>query len=379
MLRGGAASLAPVVDLHAILKVAVQGGASDVHLKSGLPPLFRINGGLVPLRNAPRLEPAGLHHLVQSMLSAEQRATFETDLEVDFAYMVPELGRFRVNAFHQRGYSGLVMRVIATDVKTIGELDLPKVLEKIAMEHRGLVLVTGATGSGKSTTLAALINHINTTRTAHIITAEDPIEFLFRDKRSIINQREVGNDVRSFNRALRSAMRQDPDVILVGEMRDAETIETAMTAADTGHLVLSTLHTVDAVETVNRIIGVFPPHQHTQIRHGLASSLKAIISQRLLKRADGRGRVAAMEVMVCTSRIKELLSEEGRILELREAIAQGAVGYDMQTFDQSLMQLLKRGLITKDEALKNCTNPDDFKLRLQGVQGTSDTAWESFE
>ena len=368
-----------MADLHAILKVAVQGGASDVHLKSGLPPLFRINGGLVPLRNGPRLTGPGLEQLLFGMVNADQKALFASDLEVDFAYQLQDLGRFRVNAFRQRGNVGLVMRVIPTEVKSIADLDLPKVLEKISMEHRGLVLVTGATGSGKSTTLAALINHINGNRTSHIITAEDPIEYLFRDKRSIINQREVGHDVRSFGRALRAALRQDPDVILVGEMRDAETIETAMTAADTGHLVLSTLHTVDAVETINRIIGVFPPHQHAQIRNGLASSLKAVVSQRLLKRADGRGRVAAMEVMVCTARIRELLSEEGRVLEMREAIAQGAVGYGMQTFDQSLMQLLKRGLITKDEALKNCTNPDDFMLRLQGVQGTSDTSWDNFE
>ncbi len=368
-----------MIDLNAILKVATQGGASDVHLKTDLPPLFRINGGLVPLRNGPRLSPTDLEQIVGSMINPEQRVAFNTDLELDFAHMVQGLGRFRVNAFRQRGNVGLVMRVIPTEVKSIADLDLPPVLEKIAMEHRGLVLVTGATGSGKSTTLAALINHINATRTAHIITAEDPVEYLFRDKRSIINQREVGQDVLSFQRALRAALRQDPDVILVGEMRDAETIETAMTAADTGHLVLSTLHTVDAVETVNRIIGVFPPHQHTQIRNGLASSLRAVVSQRLLKRADGNGRVAAMEVMLCTARVRELISEEGRILELREAIAQGAVGYGMQTFDQSLMQLLKRGLITKEEALKNCTNPDDFMLRLQGVQGTSDTQWDTFE
>ena len=368
-----------MIDLQAILQVAVQGGASDVHLKSGLPPLFRINGGLVPLRNGPRLQTADLERLVTSMVDAEQRAQFDIDLELDFAHTVQGLGRFRVNAFRQRAQVGLVMRVIPTEVKSIGELDLPKILEKIAMEPRGLILVTGATGSGKSTTLAALINHINATRTAHIITAEDPIEYVFRDKRSIINQREVGQDVRSFQRALRAALRQDPDVILVGEMRDPETIETAMTAADTGHLVLSTLHTVDAVETVTRIIGVFPPHQHKQIRTGLASSLRAVVSQRLLKRADGRGRVAAMEIMVCTARVRELLAEEGRLLELREAIAQGSVGYGMQTFDQSLMQLLKRGLITKDEALTNCTNPDDFLLRLQGVQGTSDTAWDNFE
>ncbi len=368
-----------MIDLKSILQVAVQGGASDVHLKAGLPPLFRINGGLVPLRNAPRLSPQDLEALLGRMTTDEQQADFARNLEVDFAHSEPSLGRFRVNAFRQQKNVGFVMRVISTEVKSIADLDLPKVLEKIAMEHRGLVLVTGATGSGKSTTLAALINHINQTRTAHILTAEDPIEYLFRDKRSIINQREMGQDCRSFARALRAALRQDPDVILVGEMRDQETIETAMTAAETGHLVLSTLHTVDAVETINRIIGVFPPHQHKQIRIALAASLRAVVSQRLLKRADGRGRAAAMEIMIVTARVRELLLEEGRMLELRETIAQGQTGYGMQTFDQSLMQLLKRGIISKDEALANCTNKDDFLLRLQGVSGTSDTQWDGFE
>ncbi len=368
-----------MIDLPSILKVAVQGGASDVHLKSGLPPLFRINGGLVPLRNGPRLQGEALEQLVAQLCTPEQRAEFATNFEVDFSHALGGLGRFRVNVFRQSGSVGLVMRVIPSEVKSITDLDLPPVLEKIALEPRGLVLVTGATGSGKSTTLAALINHINSTRSANIITVEDPVEYVFRDKRSIINQREIGRDCRSFARALRSALRQDPDVVLVGEMRDAETIETAMTAADTGHLVLSTLHTVDTVETVNRIIGVFPPHQHKQIRTGLASSLKAVVSQRLLKRADGRGRVAAVEVMVCTARIRELLMDEGRILELREAIAQGSTSYEMQTFDQALMQLIKRGLISKDEALDHCTNRDDFLLRLQGVEGTSDSQWEGFE
>ena len=361
-----------MIDLHSILGVAVQGRASDVHLKAGLPPLFRINGGLVPLRNGPRLTGADLAQLVGAMATAEQANELERQRDVDFAYTAPQLGRFRVNAFYQRGAVGLVMRVIPNEIRSMDELNLPKVLEKIAAEHRGLVLVTGATGSGKSTTLASLLDHINGSRAAHIVTVEDPIEYVFRDRRSIINQREVGADTRSFVRALRAALRQDPDVILVGEMRDQETIETAMTAAETGHLVLSTLHTVDAAETINRIVGTFPPHQHQQTRIALAASLKAVVSQRLLKRADGRGRVAAMEVMLCTARIRELLLEEGRAHELREAIAQGHANYGMQTFDQSLMLLLKRGLITKDEALNHCTNRDDFLLRLAGVSATSD-------
>jgi twitching motility protein PilT len=368
-----------VIDLHSILGVAVQGGASDVHLKAGLPPLFRINGGLVPLRNGPRLTPPDLTQLAQSMLNRAQLAELEQQRDLDFAYTAPQLGRFRVNTFYQRGTLGLVMRVIPNEIRSIAELNLPPVLEKIAAEHRGLVLVTGATGSGKSTTLAALLDHINTTRTTHIMTVEDPVEYVFRDRRSIINQREVGADTVGFVRALRAALRQDPDVILVGEMRDQETIETAMTAAETGHLVLSTLHTVDASETINRIIGTFPPHQHKQIRIALAASLRAVVSQRLLRRADGRGRVAAMEVMLCTARVRELLLEEGRAHELREAISQGHTNYGMQTFDQSLMLLLKRGLITKDEALSNCTNRDDFLLRLAGVSATSDAQWEGFE
>lgn len=368
-----------MIDLQSILNVAVQGGASDIHIKAGLPPLFRISGGLVPLRNGPRLSAADTRNLLAAMANQHQMAVFDETRELDFAYNAPNLGRFRVNAFHQRQMVGLVLRVIQNDVKSIADLDLPKVLDKLIQDHRGLILVTGATGSGKSTTLAALINQINISRTSHIMTVEDPIEFLFRDKRSIINQREVGEDTRTFARALRAALRQDPDVILVGEMRDQETIETAMTAAETGHLVLSTLHTVDAAETINRIIGMFPPHQHKQIRAALAGTLNAVVSQRLLKKADGQGRVAAMEIMIVTARIRELIQEEGRLVELRETIAAGHANYGMQTFDQSLMSLLKRGIISRDEALANCTNRDDFLLRLAGVSGTSDTSWDSFE
>jgi twitching motility protein PilT len=256
---------------------------------------------------------------------------------------------------------------------------LPKVLEKIAGEQRGLVLVTGTTGSGKSTTLAAMIDHINATETCHIMTIEDPIEFLIRDKRSIVNQREVGVDTMSFGQALKSALRQDPDVILVGEMRDLETIETALTAAETGHLVMSTLHTLDATETVNRIISAFPPYQQKQVRLQLGSVMKAVISQRLVPRADARGRVPAIEVLLATGRVRELIEDKDRTKEIPEAIAQGHVSYGMQTFDQSLMGLLKSGLISYDEALRQATNPDDFALRVSGVSGTSDSKWDNFE
>jgi twitching motility protein PilT len=264
-------------------------------------------------------------------------------------------------------------------VKSLEHLHLPKVIESIAMEQRGLVLVTGTTGSGKSTSLAAMIEYINTCRTCHIMTIEDPIEFLIRDRRSIVNQREIGVDTQNFSMALRAALRQDPDVILVGEMRDFETIETAITAAETGHLVMSTLHTLDATETINRIISVFPPYQQKQIRLQLASILKAVISQRLVPRADGKGRVPALEVMVTTARIRECIGDKDRTKELHDAISKGFTTYGMQTFDQSLMQLVKQELVTYDEALKHVSNPDDFALRFRGIGSTSDGSWDDFE
>jgi twitching motility protein PilT len=264
-------------------------------------------------------------------------------------------------------------------VQNLDELQLPGVLKKIGEEQRGLVLVTGATGSGKSTTLAAMIDYINSSRTSHIVTIEDPIEYLHRDKRSIVNQREVGFDTEGFDVALKSALRQDPDVILVGEMRDYETIETALTAAETGHLVLSTLHTIDAPETINRIVSVFPPYQQRQIRIQLASVLKGVVSQRLVPRADGKGRVPAVEVLVSTARTRELMEDKDKTRLLRDAIQQGFVSYGMQTFDQSLMALLKKKLITFDEALRQSSNPDDFKLKMSGISSTSDLSWDDFE
>jgi twitching motility protein PilT len=284
-----------------------------------------------------------------------------------------------VNVFQQRGTVGGVFRVIPFKIQTIEQLMLPKSIEKLAGEQRGLILVTGTTGSGKSTTLAAMIDHINATETCHIMTIEDPIEFLVRDKRSIVNQREVGVDTMSFGQALKSALRQDPDVILVGEMRDLETIETALTAAETGHLVMSTLHTLDATETINRIISAFPPYQQKQVRLQLGSVLRAVISQRLVPRADGKGRVPAIEVLLATARVRELVEDKDRTKEIPDAIAQGHLSYGMQTFDQSLMGLLKSNLITYEEALRQATNPDDFALRLSGISGTSDSKWDDFE
>jgi twitching motility protein PilT len=292
---------------------------------------------------------------------------------------VPGLGRFRCNIFQQRGTVGLVLRVIPVKILSIRELMLPTVLEKIADERRGLILCTGTTGSGKSTTLAAMIDYINAHRTEHIMTVEDPIEFLHRDKKSIVNQREVEVDTKSFSQALRSALRQDPDVILVGEMRDYETIETALTAAETGHLVLSTLHTMDATETVNRIISVFPPHQQKQIRLQLAAVLKAVISLRLLPRADGLGRVPATEVLISTAYIRDCIENKEKTKLIKDAIAQGTSQYGMQTFDQSLYMLYKNGLITLDEALRRASNPDEFRLKLSGIQSTADMSKEEME
>ena len=367
------------MELNEILQIALRGGASDIHLKAGLPPMFRVDGTLVPLKDGKRLPPEEVARMAFGIMNEFQKEKFKTTNEVDLAYGVPGLGRFRVNVFQQRGTIGAVLRVIPFKVMTIRELYLPAILEKIAMEERGLILVTGTTGSGKSTTLAAMIDHINANDTCHIMTIEDPIEFLIRDKRSIINQREVGVDTMSFSQALKSALRQDPDVILVGEMRDLETIETALTAAETGHLVMSTLHTLDATETINRIISVFPPHQQKQVRLQLTAVLKAVVSQRLVPRADGKGRVAAVEILRVTGRVKELIEDKDRTKEIPDAISQGHVSYGMQTFDQSLMSLVKQGMISYQEALRQATNPDDFALRFQGISSTSDSKWDDFE
>jgi len=367
------------MELNEILQVALRGGASDIHLKAGLPPMFRVDGSLVPLKDARRLPPEEISRMAFGIMNDYQKEKFKAQNELDLAYGVPGLGRFRVNVFQQRGTIGVVLRVIPFKIATMDQLLLPKVLEKVAGEQRGLILVTGTTGSGKSTTLAAMVDHINTSETCHIMTIEDPIEFLVRDKRSIVNQREVGVDTLSFAQALKSALRQDPDVILVGEMRDLETIETALTAAETGHLVLSTLHTLDATETIARIVSAFPPHQQKQVRLQLGSVLRAVVSQRLVPRADGKGRVAAVEVLVANSRIREMIEDKDRTKEISQAISQSFTTYGMQTFDQSLMGLFKQNLIAYEEALRQCSNPDDFALRVSGISGTSDTSWDDFE
>ena len=367
------------MELNDILSMALKANTSDVHLKAGLPPVFRIDGNLRPLPKAPRLTAESVRDMCQGIMNEKQRRTFEERSEVDLAYGVPGLGRFRVNVFSQRNSVSAVFRAIPYKIASLDELIMPPVLKKIAMEQRGLVLVTGATGTGKSTTLAAMIDYINSTRTAHIVTIEDPIEYLHRDRKCIINQREVGFDTEGFAPALKSALRQDPDVILVGEMRDVETAETALAAAETGHLVLSTLHTIDAPETITRIISMFPPHQQRHIRLQLAGVLKGVVSQRLIPRAEGKGRVAAVEVMVSTARVRDLIDDREKTQQLKDAIAQGYTTYGMQTFDQALMTLVKKQVITFEEALRQSSNPDDFKLKFSGIDSTSDASWSDFE
>jgi twitching motility protein PilT len=365
--------------INDLLKMAVDRKASDLHLKVGAFPVLRVDGVLKPLNEMRRLLQEDTVAMAFSIMSARQKERFKTDFEIDTSYQVPNLGRFRCSIFQQRGTVGLVLRVIPSRILTIRELLLPPVLEKICMEQRGLVLCTGTTGSGKSTTLAALIDHINKTRSAHVMTVEDPIEFLHRDSKSIVNQREVAVDTRSFAQALRSALRQDPDVILVGEMRDVDTIATALTAAETGHLVLSTLHTMDATETVNRIITLFPPHQHRQIRLQLGAVLKSVISLRLMPRADGLGRVPAAEVLIATEYVRDCIENKEKTKYIKDAIKAGTSQYGMQSFDQSLYQLYKSGLVTLEEAMKRATNPNEFRLKIQGIQSTSDLAQEEMD
>jgi twitching motility protein PilT len=367
------------MQINEIIKTAVERDASDLHLKVGSHPIIRINGKLTPMAEMKRLMQENTIAMAFSVMNSKQKQKFKKNHEIDIAYSVPGVGRFRCNIFQQRGTIGLVLRVIPVKILSFRELLLPPVLSQISEETRGLILCTGTTGSGKSTTLAAMIDYVNSTRVEHIITIEDPIEFLHRDKKSIINQREVEVDTKSFSGALRSALRQDPDVILVGEMRDYETIETALTAAETGHLVLSTLHTVDATETVNRIISVFPPHQQKQIRLQLAGIIKSIISLRLLPKADGAGRVPAVEVMRSTAYMRDCIITPEKTTMIRDAIAAGVSQYSMQTFDQSLFRLYSENLISLDTAMRYASNADEFKLKIQGIESSADKAREQME
>ncbi|HSK70391.1 MAG TPA: type IV pilus twitching motility protein PilT [Pyrinomonadaceae bacterium] len=362
-----------------LLQMAMSFGASDLHLRAGSFPVIRVNGELRPLSGSSRLTQDETLEMAFSMMSNRQKLHFKEAYEVDIGYGIPGLGRFRVNIFQQRNSIGIVARVISDKARSFTDLGMPPVLSKISDEQRGLILVTGTTGSGKSTTLAAMVEHINQTRNSHIVTIEDPIEFLHKDKKSFITQREVDVDTRSFAEALRGSLRQDPDVILVGEMRDLETMETALVAAETGHLVLSTLHTTDASETLTRIISAFPPYQQKSIRIQLAGLLKAVISQRLMKSAKGNSRVPAVEVLVSTPLIRDYILYEEKTSQIRDAIAAGTSQYGMQTFDQSLFYLYQSGLIALEEALRGATNPDEFRLRLAGIQNTSAMAKEEME
>ena len=360
-------------DLHFCLGHLIDKGGSDLHLKVPAPPVIRVDGEMRPIDGLAPLTPEDTERAVREMLhDPDKLHEFSEEGEVDFAYSIPGVARFRCNAFRQRGSVSVVIRAIPVSIKTIDQLRLPPVIRELAQEERGIILLTGTTGSGKSTTLAAMIDHINSTRRRHIVTVEDPLEFLHEDKQSIINQREVGMDTGSFKRALRRVLRQDPDVILIGEMRDEETVHTALSAAETGHLVFSTVHTVDAAETVNRLIDFFPPHMHNQVRAMIASTLKGAVSQRLVPTVDGSGRVACCEVLRMTGRVRDMIMNPGETGKLPEVIAEGSF-YGMQTFDQHLFEHLKAGRVEMDTAVQFATSPHDFKLLVaaDGKRGTT--------
>jgi twitching motility protein PilT len=366
------------INFKGVLQEMIKRNGSDIHLKVGRPPTVRVDGELIALDHAP-LRPEDLKNLAEQLMTPRQVNLFSEEKECDFAIGVPGIGRFRVNLYQQRGSLCFAMRAIPYQARTVAELNLPPVLEEIAMKPRGLVLVTGVTGSGKSTTLAAMIQHINQHRRANVITIEDPIEFLHRDLNSHINQREIGTDTATFGQALRRVLRQDPDVILIGEIRDLETLDTALKAADTGHLVFSTLHTTDATQTINRVLSFYPPHQAAEVRFSLASALAAVVSQRLVPRADRAGRIPACEVLINTAAVRDNIRDMEKMLNIPDLIKEGAVQYGMQSFDQSLMQHFSRGLISYESAVFFATSPAEFALRVQGVAGTSDTSWSGFE
>jgi len=365
-------------DFKAVLQVMSQAGGSDLHLKVGRPPTMRNNGDLEPMEFA-TLKPEDLKGLAEQLMNPKQVKQFTDEKECDFAIGVPGIGRFRVNLYQQRGSLCYAMRAIPYTARSLAELELPKVLEEIALKPRGLVLVTGVTGSGKSTSLAAMIQHINENHKANIITIEDPIEFLHRDINCHINQREVGTDTATFGQALRRVLRQDPDVILIGEIRDLETLDAALKAADTGHLVFSTLHTTDATQTIQRVLSFYPPHQQAEVRFSLASALQAVVSQRLVPRSDKPGRIPAVEVLINTAAVRDQIRDMTSSLNIPDLIKEGTVQYGMQSFDQSLMQWYKKGTISYESALFYATSPAEFALRVQGVAGTSDQSWNQFE
>src|SRR5687768_14535499 len=365
-------------DYKAVVQHMIQTNASDLHLQVGRPPMLRIDGQMVST-DGPALKQDDLRSVAEQVMGPRNIKEFAELKESDFALAVPGVGRFRVNAYQQRGTVAFAFRTVPFQASTIAELNLPTVCERIAMMPRGLVLVTGITGSGKSTALASMLHYINQHRQANVITIEEPIEFLHRDIKCSINQREVGTDTGSFGQALRRVLRQDPDVILVGEIRDLETLDTALKAAETGHLVFSTLHTTDATQTINRVLSFYPPHKQTEVRYMLSTALRAIISLRLVKRADKKGRVPAAEVLVNTEAVRDQVRDLSKALNIPELIREGAVPYGMQSFDQSLMNWYEKGVISYEDALQAATSPSEFALRLQGVAASSDTSWDTFQ
>ena len=373
-----AGNVGPAFDYRAVLRQMLEQNASDLHLKVGCAPTLRVNGELRTLPMA-AMRSDDMKTLADQIMPPKRQKEFGEMKEADFALGVPGIGRFRVNAYQQRGTIAYAFRIVPFQAHTIGELNLPQILEQVALKPRGLVLVTGVTGSGKSTALAAMIQYINQNKSANIITIEDPIEFLHRDQKSHINQREVGTDTASFAQALRRVLRQDPDILLVGEIRDLDTLDTAMKAADTGHLVFSTLHTTDATQTINRILSFYPPHQQSEVRFLLASALEAVISLRLVPRTDKPGRVPAAEVLINTAAVRDNIRDMTKSLNIPELIAEGTVTYGMQSFDQSLMNWYKKGVISYENALYYATNPSEFALRIQGVAGASETSWDNIQ
>jgi twitching motility protein PilT len=366
------------MNIKKLLENMIQIGASDLHIKAGLPPIFRVNGALEK-SSFTAASPKEMEEVARQILTPLQREKFESTREVDFAFGVTGLARFRANFYVQRSSIAMVFRHVPVNIKTVEELNLPPVIAELALKPRGLILVTGTVGSGKSTTLAAMVQTINNNLSSSIITIEDPVEFLHRDHKSVINQREVGSDTSSFHEALRHILRQDPDVIMIGEIRDAETMEIALKAADTGHLVLSTLHTVNATQTVNRVISFFPPHQHQDIRFLLASTLQSVISQRLVPTIDGKGRIPAVEIMIATATIRDMLVDPEKTPLIHQAIREGVTQHKMQTFDQALMKLLQERKISLEDGLRASSNPHEIMLRLKGIEATSDQTWKDFE
>jgi twitching motility protein PilT len=366
------------MNIRKVLEKMIAARASDLHLKAGTPPIVRVDGILYTLEDPPPTA-KDVADVCAQLLTEEQRAYFAAHNEIDFAFGVSGLARFRANFFVQRGTPAVALRHVPVEVPAIEDLNLPPQVRELGFESRGLVLVTGRTGSGKSTTLAAMLEAVNRVTTRNIVTVEDPIEFLYRDRMSFFHQREVGPDTASFRDGLKYVLRQDPDIIMVGEIRDHETMSMALVAADTGHLVLSTLHTTDAVQTLQRILSFYPAHQHDEIRMSVAWNLRAAIAQRLVPRSDGNGRVPAVEILMTTPTIREYIMDPEKMTLVHQAIAEGATEYGSQTFDQSVLTLLRNGEITEAEALKNCNNPNELMLKLKGIAATSDRTWQSVD